>query len=148
MASRGGGSDAESEIRLLLEERADAVRRRDLEGVVSATARDVVTFDALPPLYNRGAEVVRERAAGWLGGYSDGPGYEVRDVRVVVGGDVGFAHYLYRVTGVLSEGSSVDMWVRATVGLEKSADGWRIVHEHHSVPFDARSGLASLDLRP
>jgi ketosteroid isomerase-like protein len=47
----------------------------------------------------------------------------------------------------MTNGSAVDMWVRSTVCLRTSGD-WLIVHEHTSVPFDAESGRATLDLTP
>ena len=59
-----------------------------------------------------------------------------------------FGHYLYRVTGTTREGGEVDMWVRATLGLRRIDGEWRITHEHHSVPFDAETGGAALDLEP
>lgn len=38
--------------------------------------------------------------------------------------------------------TEVDMWVRATSCLRKRNDGWKIVHEHASVPFDTETGTA------
>jgi uncharacterized protein (TIGR02246 family) len=138
----------EDRIRALLEARVRAIHDRDAEALVGACAPDVVSFDALPPLQRLGAEAVRERAAAWLGGY-DGPvGYEIRDPRVTAGEDTAFASYLSRVTGTLKSGVAVDMWVRATVCLRKDGGEWRIEHEHTSVPFDAETGRALIDLRP
>jgi ketosteroid isomerase-like protein len=48
----------------------------------------------------------------------------------------------------MTNDSAVDMWVRSTVCLCKSGGDWLIVHEHTSVPFDAESGRAALDLTP
>jgi len=48
----------------------------------------------------------------------------------------------------MTNGAAVDMWVRSTVCLRKSGGDWLIVHEHTSVPFDAESGRATLDLTP
>jgi ketosteroid isomerase-like protein len=72
----------------------------------------------------------------------------VRDVRITAGDDIAFAHFLYHVTGTLTNGNEVDMWVRTTMELRKTDDAWVITHEHNSVPFDAESGKASLDLAP
>ena len=139
---------SEDQIRALLDERVRAIHDRDAQALVSACAPDVVSFDALPPLQRLGAEAVRARAEEWLGWY-DGPvGYDIRDLRITAGDDTGFASYLYRVTGTMTNGSTVDMWVRSTICLRKSGGDWLIAHEHTSVPFDAESGRATLDLTP
>jgi ketosteroid isomerase-like protein len=84
----------------------------------------------------------------WLGWY-DGPvGDDMRDLRVTAGDDTAFASYLYRVTGMMTNGSQVDMWVRLTMGLQKRDGQWAIAHEHTSVPFDAESGQTALDSAP
>jgi ketosteroid isomerase-like protein len=48
----------------------------------------------------------------------------------------------------MTDGKAVDMWVRSTMGLQRRDGVWVITHEHNSVPFDAESGKASLDLAP
>ena len=88
------------------------------------------------------------RVEAWAGSYRGPIGYEIRDVRIAAGQDVAFAHYLYHVTGTLTDGSAVAMWVRATLGLQKADGAWKIVHDHESVPFDPATGQASLDLTP
>jgi uncharacterized protein (TIGR02246 family) len=145
LATTGSSKD---QIRALLDERVRAIRDRDAQALTSVCAPDVVSFDALPPLQRLGVEAVRARAEEWLGWY-DGPvGYDIRDLRITAGDDTAFASYLYRVTGTMTNGSTVDMWVRSTVCLRKSGNDWLIAHEHTSVPFDAESGLAILDLTP
>jgi uncharacterized protein (TIGR02246 family) len=139
---------SEDQIRTLLDERVRAIHDRDAQALVNACAPDVVSFDALPPLQRLGAVAVRDRAKEWLGWY-DGPvGYEIRDLRITAGDDTAFASYLYRVTGTMTNGSTVDMWLRSTICLRKSGGDWLIAHEHTSVPFDAESGRATLDLTP
>lgn len=148
MATERHPSTNEAQIRALLEERVQAVHEKDVETLVSAALPDIVSFDALPPLQRIGAEAVRARAAEWLGWY-DGPvGYDIRDLHITAGDDTAFASYLYRVTGTMTNGSKVDMWVRSTMGLQKRDGQWAIAHEHTSVPFDAESGQAALDLAP
>ena len=59
-----------------------------------------------------------------------------------------FCHYLYRISGRQKGGTEVKMWVRATLGLRRQGDDWKIVHEHDSDPFDMRTFEALLDLEP
>ena len=139
---------SEDQIRTLLNERVQAIHDKDAQALTSACAPDIVSFDALPPLQRLGAEAVRNRAKEWLGWYHGPVGYEIRDLRITAGDDTAFASYLYRVTGTMTNGSAVDMWVRSTVCLRKGGGNWLIAHEHTSVPFDAESGHATLDLTP
>lgn len=148
MVTQSDSTDQER-IRQVVQDRAQAVRAKDLDGAIAANAPDVVTFDVLPPLRNSGAEGIRERTERWFDGYPDAPGYEIRDLQVVAGsGDIAFAYYLYHVSGTLTSGDEVNMWVRATLGLQKHDGDWKIVHEHDSVPFDPESGRALLALQP
>ena len=45
-------------------------------------------------------------------------------------------------SGTMLDGTEVGMWVRATSCLRKLNNGWKIVHEHASVPFDGDTGKA------
>jgi uncharacterized protein (TIGR02246 family) len=138
----------EARIRALIEQRVLAIRARDIDALMSSHAPDVLIFDALNPLQYLGAEKVRERAQQWLSGYQGPVGYEVRDVGIETGETAAFCHYLYRVSGTMTNGREVDMWVRATVCFRKIDGEWKITHEHTSVPFDAESGKASVALKP
>ena len=139
---------AVTEITSLIQAREEAIRNRDTERLVAQCAPDFVAFDALPPLSWRGSHALREKLAGWFGGY-DGPvGYAIQDLQVTASDNVGFAHYLYHVTGALKNGNPVDMWVRATACLVKQDGEWRITHEHTSAPFDPESGKALVSLQP
>jgi len=138
----------EARIRELIEERVGAIRAGDVDALMRSHAPDVVMFDALDPLRYVGSEAVGERAGQWLSWYRGPVGYEVRDLSVTAGGEAAFCHYLYRVTGTMTNGREVDMWVRSTVCFRKDEGAWVVAHEHTSVPFDAESGKASVDLKP
>ena len=138
----------EARIREIIGERVSAIRAKDADALMSHHAPDVVTFDALDPLRYVGSDAVRERAEQWLSRYQGPVGYEVRDLSVTAGDGAAFCHYLYRVSGTMSDGREVDMWVRSTVCFRKVGDEWVVAHEHTSVPFDAESGRASVGLKP
>ena len=141
------GTD-EAAIRKLIDERVRAVHDKDINALLSNHAPDILSFDVLDPLQYIGASTVRERAEKWFSSYQSLIGYEIRDLSITSGETVAFCHYLYRVSGTLRDGGKVEMWVRATVCLQKIEDKWTIVHEHQSVPFDVETGKASLDLKP
>jgi ketosteroid isomerase-like protein len=141
-------AEAEAEIRAIMEARVGAVRAKDAAALVAQHAADVVSYDLLEPLQYRGAEAVRRRAQQWFDGY-DGPmTYEIVELQVVAAFDVAFCYGLHHVTGKTRDGKHIDMFWRATQGLQRIDGTWRIVHEHSSVPFDMASGKVSFDLRP
>lgn len=148
MTTENGRAADEARIRELIEERVRAISARDVDALMSAHAPDVVMFDVLDPLRYAGSEAVRERAAQWLSWYRGPVGYEVRDLSVTAGDGAAFCHYLYRVSGTMTNGREVDMWVRSTVCFRKAGGAWVVTHEHTSVPFDAESGKASVTLKP
>jgi len=139
---------AEAGIRAVIDERVRAIHEKDIEPLVNAVAPDVILFDALDSLQRKGAKDVRAKTTQWLGFYEGPIGYEVRDLNVIANDEVGFCSYLYRVTGTMKNGASVDMWVRSTICLQKMDGAWRILHEHTSVPFDSESGQALATLTP
>ncbi|WP_410670154.1 YybH family protein [Amycolatopsis sp. cmx-4-68] len=119
----------------LVESRVAAVAAKDLETLVAQYAEDVTLFDALGPLRDTGQDAERDRLRQWFGAYRSPIDLRIKDLEVVADGDVGFAHFLFRVRGTMTDGTEVDMWVRSTLGFRRHADGWKIVHEHSSVPL-------------
>jgi uncharacterized protein (TIGR02246 family) len=148
MTTENSRAADEARIRELIEERVRAIRDKDADALMSNHAPDIVMFDALDPLRYVGSEAVRGRAAQWLSWYQGPVGYEVRDLSVTAGDEAAFCHYLYRVSGTMTNGREVDMWVRSTVCFRKTGGAWVVAHEHTSVPFDAESGKASVNLKP
>jgi ketosteroid isomerase-like protein len=148
MTTENSRADDEARIRELIEERVRAIRAMNVDALMSNHAPDVVMFDALDPLRYVGSEAVGERAERWLSWYRGPVGYEVRDLSVTAGDEAAFCHYLYHVSGTMTNGSEVDMWVRSTVCFRNMNGAWVVAHEHTSVPFDAKSGKASVNLKP
>lgn len=140
--------DPAAEIRALLDRQDRAIRSSDADAVMALYAEGVVSFDVVPPLRSHGAGPVRQRLEAWLDAYDGEIGIERRELVVEVSGDVAFCHGLQRITGTLSGGTAVDMWVRVTTGFRSAGGAWRIVHQHLSEPFDPQSGRALTELEP
>jgi uncharacterized protein (TIGR02246 family) len=138
----------EAQIRKLIDDRARAMHDKDLNGLIFHYAPDVVEFDAVNPLQYRGLDGPRKRSEQWFNSYGGPIGYEVRDLSIAAGDEVAFCHFLYRITGTMTNGSKVDMWLRATLGLRKIDGKWLVTHEHSSVPFEMETGKAALTLKP
>jgi uncharacterized protein (TIGR02246 family) len=138
----------EADIRRRIESWAQALRAKDVRGVVSHYAPDVVAFDLAPPLQHRGDEL-RKGLEAWFPTF-DGPiGYDIRDLMITAGDEVAFSRSLNRITGKRTSGETTDVWVRATVCFRKIDGQWMVVHEHASVPFYMDGSYrAAVDLAP
>ncbi|MGE5136854.1 MAG: YybH family protein [Gemmatimonadota bacterium] len=141
---------AQEQIRAVLYEHAAAITAKDAQRAVSHYAPDVVSFSLAPPLRYAGDEV-RDPAGleEWFRTW-DGPiGNDIGELVIEAGDDVAFCHGLTHMTGTKTDGEQVDLWFRSTVGLRRTAAGWRITHEHDSTPFYMDgSDRAATDLRP
>jgi uncharacterized protein (TIGR02246 family) len=138
----------ETAIRNLIDRFAQAFRAKDVDGVMSVFAPEIVSFDILPPLQAVGAETFVKHWQEFFASHQGPMHVEFPDVRVAAGDDVAFSHCLHRVKGTKKNGEETDMWLRWTAGYRKTNGKWLIVHEQVSVPTDLRSGVALLDLKP
>jgi ketosteroid isomerase-like protein len=136
---------SEADIRAVIARRGQALHDRDPAAFLATYTADAVIYDLAPPLAHG---LDPEGVAAWLESW-DGPiGNRTRDLAVTVEGGVATARGLERLTGSQG-GEPRDIWLRFTLLLERSADGWRIVHEHTSVPFrKGKQLVAATDLKP
>jgi ketosteroid isomerase-like protein len=138
----------EVQIRKMIDDLAQAIRVKSVDGRVTNYAPEIVLFALAGPLQNVGADAARTRVAEFLGALQGPVEYDVRDVSVTAGEDVAFCHTLNHVSAIAPDGQPLRMWWRATICCRKIEGSWKIVHEHLSVPFDVQTGKASLDLTP
>jgi uncharacterized protein (TIGR02246 family) len=135
-------------IRELVDGFVKAIRAKDIHGVMSVFAPEVVSFDLGPPLQHGGGEPFVERWKALFASYKDAIDYEVRDLQIVAGANVAFGHSLNRISGTLQNGQKSNRWLRWTTGYRQTNGKWLIVHEQVSVPVDLKTGKAALDLEP
>lgn len=141
-------SDDQSGIEILLDRRVEACRDKDIDQLMSIFADEVVYFDVVPPLRFVGHDAVRDNFLRWFGEY-DGPiRLETRDAAVAVHSDIAFAHMLHKDSGNRNRPDGKGFWLRSTSCLRRLQTGWRIVHEHVSLPIDFRTGEVLMDLEP
>ena len=136
------------EIRAIVEARNQAVQAKHLQTLMAHVSPSVLSYDVVNPLEYQGAAAVRARAQEWFASFAGSITLEVRDLRIAANTNVAHCSCLNRICGTLTEGGAVDMWVRSTLCFVKEDGGWLITHQHTSVPFDAATGKAALDLKP
>jgi uncharacterized protein (TIGR02246 family) len=143
-------ASTQTEVRSLLDNRAEACRTKDIDRLMSLYSDDIVYFDVVPPLQFIGSDAVRDNFVRWFNEYEGPIGLEIRHESVAISGDVAFAHCLALDTGNanVSEEQRRQFWLRSTVCCQRSNGKWLITHEHISLPVDFRSGKVLLDLVP
>ena len=140
-------NEDEAAILGILEERRQALFDRDVTALVRHDARDILTFDLAPPLCHRGLR--EEERAAWLDKWAQPVELETRGLELRIGGDIAFSTSLLHVRSTAKSGEVMDLWLRSTQVFAKEENGWRVVHEHHSVPFYMDGSFrAAIDLEP
>ena len=136
----------EAAVRAVLDAIDAGFRARDAAAVNRHFAPDARIADLAPPLRHPGPDAGALQA--WMDGW-DGPIEQTtRDLRVLVSGDLAVCHGLLH-TATTRGGAPAAWWARLTTVLERGGDGWRIVHDHVSVPFYMDgSDRAAIDLEP
>jgi uncharacterized protein (TIGR02246 family) len=147
MATENKAAD-EVQIRALIANKIEAVRAKDVDGAIANYAPNVVSFDVVNPLRYFGADAIRKRLEEWSASFQGSIGLEIRDLSITVGEALAFSHCLNHVSAKTKDRRKLDMWWRETACYRKIEGKWLIIHQHSSVPFDVKTGKASLDLKP
>ena len=138
---------AEMLIRQRVADWAKAIRAKNIDGIASLYAPDLVSFDLTPPLRYVGAEGKRRAWQEIFASLSGPIGYEIRDLNVTANGELAFVYSLNHITATLPRGH-IDMWLRWTACFRQIDGAWLVVHDHVSVPADPVHGKAVLNLTP
>ena len=139
---------AEALIRQRINDLVKAIGAKDIDGVMSFYASNIVSFDLDPPLRYAGADRKRRAWQALFAAHTGPFTYEVRDSDVTTDGELAFVHSLNHVKGTLSSGHPSDLWVRWTACFRRIDGVWLVVHDHVSVPADLEHGKAVLNLTP
>ena len=148
MTVEGNKKNDEAEIQRLLDDGVRALRDKNIEGVMSMYAQEVVTFDIVPPLRYMGADALRKLWEETFSSFQGPISYEIHDLHITVGDDVAFSHSLNRISGTMNNGQKTAVWLRWTACFRKINGQWLIVHHQNSVPVDLQHSKAVLDLKP
>jgi PhnB protein len=85
----------------------------------------------------------------WFSTWKGPLGFTLEELDVSVSGDVAFATALTHLSGEKHDGQKAALWYRLTLGLTRTDRGWKIAHQHESVPFYMDGSFkAAIDLDP
>ncbi|MBY4899150.1 nuclear transport factor 2 family protein [Cupriavidus sp. AU9028] len=135
-------------IRDMLEDWRQACLTRDVARVMTHYANDIVAFDAIGALQFKGIEAYGAHYAACMQMCPGAMVFEIHQLQLHTENQIGYGHYLLRCGHQQEDGSEAASWMRVTVGLRRTDQGWRIAHDHFSAPFDPESGKTVFDLQP
>ena len=135
-------------IRQRVEDCAKALRARDIDGVMSLYASNLVSFDVGPPLRYSGTDNKRRAWQQFFAAFTGPIAYDFHELDVTTHDELAVVHSLNHVTGTVASGHVTDVWVRWTACFRRIDDVWLIVHDHVSIPADVEHGRAVLNLTP
>ena len=141
---------SEAAVMAVIRAQEEATSEGNARASVDVLSADIVVFDLPPPLVYQGNQARDiEALEAWLATWRDGVTVHLADPQIIIDGDLAVAFGLSRMTGIKTDGAKVDSWSRRTVVLQRSGEGWKIVHEHASFPMAMDgSGRAVTDLLP
>lgn len=147
MTTHKPATDEETQIRQLIDEQISAICAKDLDRLISLYAEELVAFDVKPPFQLNGSAAWRETWAACMPYFPASFGIETRDLRIIAGGDMAIAHWLFHIIAGEDHPAS-QMWMRSTLACKRTQGVWQIIHEHCSVPFNPETSQAVLTLEP
>jgi ketosteroid isomerase-like protein len=139
---------AQAEIRAVLDIWVAAVRKADVDRVLTCYAPEVRAFDAIGPLQFEGVETYAKHWRSCMSGVHGEITFEPKQINIEADGDIGFANFLVQMGCEDGDGETQEAWMRGTVCLRRTASAWRIVHEHYSNPIDPKTMKAVTELTP
>lgn len=129
----------ETDVRKVIDAWMDAVRRKDIDGILQNHSPDFVMFDVPPPFQSKGLEEYKKTWDLFLSWSSPPVTFDATEMTITAGADVAFAvaamHCRGAEPGSNDEPASLNF--RLTIGLRKTGGQWTITHEHHSVPAES-----------
>jgi ketosteroid isomerase-like protein len=129
----------ELEIEAFLEHWMSFIEAKNVDGVASLYADEVISFDLIEPFQFRGISASKKRMQDWFDSF-DGPiSVDIQELTISAEKDVAFSHSLNRYRGRHKNGEQEDMWLRVTIGYQKLKNDWLIKHMHSSLPFEMSS---------
>lgn len=129
-------TNAESEVRTVLEVWAEATRQSRRDEVLKNHAENLVIFDVLPPMKYENAESYRRSWDDWQPDTQGEAVFDLEDLTITAGSDIAFAHSIIRCGGTLPDGRTFQDRVRATFCLRKVNGAWVVEHQHVSKPYE------------
>ncbi|GAB2884246.1 nuclear transport factor 2 family protein [Microbulbifer echini] len=125
---------ATKKIESLLMEWAESTRHDKKDSILNNHLPNAVIFDVLAPMQYQSTEAYRKSFDEWQPPFETPSLFELKELRITSGEEVGFAHCLISCGGTLPDGKKIRDTVRATFCFNKVDETWHVAHHHISTP--------------
>jgi ketosteroid isomerase-like protein len=146
MAGEKNNKSRREEIKQCIANFFAALQAKDTRLMLSFYNDQAIMFDVKPPFQTNGAVAWKHVWEASLPFFPEKFGVEIKDLVIHVDGSVGFAHYLFKLTGNDPDHPAMQTWMRATTGYKLQNEKWKIVHDHASLPFNPQNNQAAFSL--
>lgn len=109
-------------------------RAKNLDGIMSHIAPDIVSYEHEEPLEYLGADAVREMCRSGLEQTAGDVTWTVPELNVVARDDLAVAWGLNHMTAQMPDGTLAEEWSRGTRVFRRENGEWTMVHQHVSYP--------------
>lgn len=123
----------EAQIRQLVENWAEAVRKRDLPNILAHHSEDIVMFDVPEPFQSIGINAYRSTWDTFFT-YTKPGVFDILELTIIADDNVAFCFATMKCENKSGGNDYVELKFRLTIGLKNINDQWTFVHEHHSIP--------------
>jgi ketosteroid isomerase-like protein len=123
----------ETQIKILIENWAAAVRNKDFDAILANHSTDIVIYDVPLPFISVGIEAYRKTWDLYFK-YTRPGVFDIQELKIVADENVAFCFAVMKCSDKSDTPAFVDLLFRLTIGLKKINNEWTIIHEHHSVP--------------
>lgn len=109
-------------------------KAKNLDGIMSHIAADIVSYEHEAPLEYLGVDKVREMCRSGLEQTTGQVTWTVPELSVVARDDLAVAWGLNRMTAQMPDGTLAEEWSRGTRVFRRENGEWTMVHQHVSYP--------------
>jgi ketosteroid isomerase-like protein len=120
---------------------------QDVDKIMSHYADEIRAFDAVGELEFKGRDNYRAHWQRCLA-HCTMTKFEIDRVKMEVSGDLAVCSFLNHCGGKDENGNEGSSWMRATQIYKNTGGGWRIIHEHFSLPMSMETCQLQMDLVP
>ena len=123
----------ESQIRMLIENWASAVRSKDMDAILARHSADIVMYDVPFPFQSVGIEAYRKTWDLFFK-CTKPEVFDIQELHILADEHIAFCYATMKCADKSDSDEFVDLPFRLTIGLKKIDNQWIIMHEHHSIP--------------
>lgn len=129
---------------LILESYTAAVRKLDKAALLDLYAADMRMFDMMAPWEFSSKDGFARRVDDWFDNSIKNPNAVASAVESRVEGDLAFMTMFMEYMDTDDHGDPYSLTNRLTWVLARDGDGWKIIHEHTSVPLSDEEHMKPL----